>query len=538
MVDSIRIPPESTGPRIGITSRYVLEYDTQLLSFEVGDIIDGATSSATGKVTGIETQGYSATAGRLYLSEVTGTFINNELIQISAVTYATVNTTTQEFLEYSTQNVVVTDPDNPTNQQKFDAFGSALTTFSSGSPVIGAFGGLSVGELQAIKTYRFAYGLNSTDFWDQTASGGTITYESAKGTVLLSTTTANNSTVSRTSNFYHPYNPGVGTMAFFSIQLGDTGKAGLDRHWGLFDDDNGVFFGLNDTTFKVAIRSNTTGSVVTTYVSQSDFSYNKVDGTGPKGFSLDVTKANVYWIDYQWLGAGRVDFGILNEDGEQVLLHRIKNGNSTNLPYMRTGTLPIRVSQRNTSSVGSSSEMRWACAVVAHQSSVKITGTRFSSGLSALKTISYADGEVPIISIRPKTTFNGLTNRIISRFKAANYLVSTGSSGPVLFRVRGTNSTNLANASFSSLSSASSVEIDSSATSIISLAATNHTLTQVLSVGESTFNQILSPPEVHEVELFLNADGTTQPCFVVTAEPLVAGNCDIFFNTNWEELVL
>jgi hypothetical protein len=101
---------------------------------------------------------------------------------------------------------------------------------------------------------------------------------------------------------------------------------------GLFDEEDGVYFELDGLTFSVNIRNSITG--LTNTVIQDDF-----DETLP--YVLDFSKFNLYWMDYQWQGVGRVRFGIYNPDGSRQLLHVIKNANSGPTPYMRRGTLHL-----------------------------------------------------------------------------------------------------------------------------------------------------------------------------------------------------
>ncbi|MGI9568524.1 MAG: hypothetical protein ACR2PH_02010, partial [Desulfobulbia bacterium] len=377
-VGNIRIPPDSTGAKVGVVERAQLQYDTLTGSFAVGDVVTGATSSANGTITGIDTFGYAAASGLLYLENTTGTFVDDENIQIAAVTQAVVDLTNQVYETVKFQQNIVSDPETPTYMQRVSEFGEARVSFADGAPTFGAFGSLSVGESQVIKDYRFAYEGCDAEFYDTTASGGTLTWEANASVMLFSTTTTSGSESTRTSHFYHPYAPGVGHRVEMTVQIGDEGKTNVRRRWGYFDDNNGIFFELNGTSLRLGLRSNATGSVVNGYVDQADWNNDPADGTGRIDFDLDVSKANIYFIDLQWLGAGRVRLGAILPSGEQRVFHVYENANITNLPYMRTATLPLRIEQTNTGTAASSSEMRWACASVKHTSKVLITGDAFS----------------------------------------------------------------------------------------------------------------------------------------------------------------
>ena len=456
MAGNIQIPPESTGPRVATIQYYVLDFDTQTSEFAVNDAITGATSGATATVVGVTHEGYAANAGRLYLKDVTGTFEDNENIQVSAITYAVSDTSTTSFAEYSYQQSVITAVNNPTRSLEIDSYGSAQITFKDGAPTIGAFGGLKVSEQQIIKEYRFAYSDLSSLFYDDITGGATIARDSNKSVMLLSCPTTSGDAVTRTTHYYHPYIPGIGQRIEMTIQVGDTGKANVTRRWGYYDDLNGIFWELNGSTVRLGLRSDTTGSVVTDYVDQSNWSVDKLDGTGESLFTLDVSKANIFWIDLQWLGAGRVRAGVILSDGSTQVAHIFENANIANLPYMRTGTLPLRVEQINTGTSASTSELNWACGVVKHDSKVDIVGPRYSTDNGDPANVQTSDGNLPIMAIRPKTTLGGEENRSIFRFSALD-MGNIGDNG-LVFRIWATDSTNLTSASFSSIGPTSGFE--------------------------------------------------------------------------------
>jgi hypothetical protein len=112
------------------------------------------------------------------------------------------------------------------------------------------------------------------------------------------------------------------TKVMQTIQIGDTGKANVVRRWGYFDEENGLFWELDGTTLYAVQRSSTTGSVVDTRVAQANWNRDSLDGT--IRYDLDVTKTNLYWMDFQWLGVGIVRFGVYENDGTKTTCHVLK----------------------------------------------------------------------------------------------------------------------------------------------------------------------------------------------------------------------
>lgn len=81
---------------------------------------------------------------------------------------------------------------------------------------------------------------------------------------------------------------------------------------------------------------------VNTRFAQSAWNIDKCDGTGASGFNLDLSRMQMFYIDYTWYGAGAIRFGFKNNRGEVIYCHRIPNNNVNTEAYMRSGNLPAR----------------------------------------------------------------------------------------------------------------------------------------------------------------------------------------------------
>ena len=81
---------------------------------------------------------------------------------------------------------------------------------------------------------------------------------------------------------------------------------------------------------------------VDTRIPQSQWNLDKADGTGPSGYNLDLTKMQMFYIDYSWYGAGFVRWGFRGPGGNVFYVHKQVNNNVNNEAYMRSGNLPAR----------------------------------------------------------------------------------------------------------------------------------------------------------------------------------------------------
>jgi hypothetical protein len=75
---------------------------------------------------------------------------------------------------------------------------------------------------------------------------------------------------------------------------------------------------------------------------QSTWNIDKCDGTGPSGYNIDLTKMQMFYMDYSWYGAGFIRWGFRGPDGNVFYCHKVINNNVNTEAYMRSGNLPAR----------------------------------------------------------------------------------------------------------------------------------------------------------------------------------------------------
>lgn len=81
---------------------------------------------------------------------------------------------------------------------------------------------------------------------------------------------------------------------------------------------------------------------IDTRIPQSSWKIDKLDGTGPSGYTLDLTKMQMFYLDYSWYGAGFVRWGIRTTNGDIIYCHKQVNNNVNTEAYLRSGNLPAR----------------------------------------------------------------------------------------------------------------------------------------------------------------------------------------------------
>jgi len=77
-------------------------------------------------------------------------------------------------------------------------------------------------------------------------------------------------------------------------------------------------------------------------VPQESWNIDALNGSGPSGYNLDVTKMQMIGMQWTWYGAGFIDFMLRGPQGDYVFAHRFRNSNVNTEAYMRTGNQPVR----------------------------------------------------------------------------------------------------------------------------------------------------------------------------------------------------
>ena len=528
MTDFISLPPDGVGKKVRhrvLADLVVINQSTAPLLYST---IVGSTSLATAVIDSIDTD----VTGKLnyYLSDVTGTFIVGEVLRntTNTINYATISTVIPNIY---TPQVNVADANNPSHTQKVDKRGAALATFPEGTPQFDSFGRMQVSQMLAVGEYYHVGADQSSKYWNDTSGTGSIAYNQASSSIKYSAGTASGDRAYRTTNQYHPYKPATSNLIYTSVACGDAGKTNVVREWGYFDDLNGFGFRLSGTTLQVFIRSDVTGSVVDTVVNQANWNDNILDNNTASDFVLDVTKLNVYWMDFEWMGTGTVRLGVLTPDGRRITCHVFEKSNNTTLPYMRTATLPLRWGIKNTGIAASTSEMSVvAGAVFTESADVQYSGTLIHTSPPTPIVLVNSDVYRPFLSFRPKLTIDGYPNRIIGIHEAFDWAAIGDAAVHIGIFV---NPSSLTGAIWSnSIVPTSMLQVDRSASEM----SQDGTLIESFIVGPNSASRVTLGDRL-EKSFELPADGVTQPVFVFAAKVLKADTAVSFFYTKyWKEV--
>jgi len=273
-----------------------------------------------------------------------------------------------------------------------------------------AFGRLRTSETGQRLDVEFIYN-KQEEYFDEDTNGGsaTVTHNAASGDLTLTAGATTSGHYALMSSYPIPYTPG-------NSQLIDM-TAALD------------LANIGSGTAQIFLRSNVTGSVVEEVIDQSSW-VNNTSG-------VDWADSHIFSIDFQSLKVGTIRYYLV-QNGVPSLVAQINNDNEKNTGYWRLPNLPAyykiyndatytymevgygndedAVGFRYRITANASATMRAICCTVKSEGG---TDLRSMGGLPKVidrhitaKTVSTS--LVPVISIRPKTTYNSIANLMLS----------------------------------------------------------------------------------------------------------------------------
>ncbi len=239
------------------------------------------------------------------------------------------------------------------------------------------------------------------DNQETSGSGTSSTYNSNQSSTTLSVSASTAGVRVQQSKLRGLYQPGKGLLALVTGLFGAHAN-GITKRIGYFDDKNGLFFQTKDGVLSVVKRTYTSGSPDDIAVDQADWNLDKMDGTGPSKIVLDVSKVQIYVIDFEWLGVGRVRFAV-NIDGKFYYVHEMVHANISTTVYMSNPNLPIRYEIENDGTGGASS-LTSICASIINEGNLDDAARSiYLSRRGVAQTLANQDLYTPIISFRMKS---------------------------------------------------------------------------------------------------------------------------------------
>jgi hypothetical protein len=371
-----------------VTSVNVLNFPTQLTAISITNQLTGIT--ILNPITSVNVLNFPTQLSSVsILNPVTSVNVLNFPTQLSSVSI------TNQLTGITVLNPVtqVTTLPQPT---QLDAFGrlrisSPMTLFDS--------------------SHRY----KDNNLWSTlSANGGSVSFNASQGLMNLNVTNTAGASAIRETTKVFSYQPGKSLLVMNTFVMASS-ATNLRQRVGYFGDQNGIYFQLDDGNISIVKRSIVTGSIVESVISRSNWNGDKLDGTGSSGIVLDITKAQIFWMDIEWLGVGTVRVGFCI-NGQFIVCHSFHHANIIDSTYITTASLPLRYEIINkAATTGGSKTLKQICSTVISEGGYELRGLQqaVSIPITSPRTFAVAGTFYPIISIRLKTTPDRLDAIII-----------------------------------------------------------------------------------------------------------------------------
>jgi hypothetical protein len=277
-----------------------------------------------------------------------------------------------------------------------------VTYIQAGGTAADAFGRLRT--VTPFTLFDSSHRYKDNGLWTtSTGVGGTTSFDANAGLVTMNVTTTSGSEIIRETTRCFSYQPGKSLLNLSTFVM-NAAKTGLRQRVGYYGASNGMYLELDGTTLSFVERSSSTGSLVETRVAKANWNIDPMDGTGPSGYTLDITKAQILWKDIEWLGLGTVRLGFVI-NGEFIHCHSFHHANLIASTYITTASLPLRYEITNTAATASNSTLKQVCSTVISEGGYELRGLQQAVGtpINTPYSLSVSGTYYPIASMRLKS---------------------------------------------------------------------------------------------------------------------------------------
>ena len=385
-----------------LSSVSVLNFPTQLTAISITNQLTGIT--VLNPITSVSVSNFPTQLTAISITnQLTGITVLNPITSVSVLNPISLkdvnNNNVSVVSSTSSLNVNVTNPIVAT----IDSSVGIPVNFAP-SPNFDAFGRMRVSN--PLTLFDSSHRYRDNNLWSSlTAVGGTYSFNQNQGLMNLTVNALSGSSVIRETTKAFAYQPGKSLLILNTFVFAPS-ATNLRQRVGYYGADNGIYLQLDGGVISFVERSLINGSPSTeSIIPKSDWNIDKMDGNGPSGFTLDITKAQILWMDVEWLGVGTVRCGFVI-DGKFVHCHSFHHANRIASTYITTASLPLRCEITNKAATAGSATMKQICSSVISEGGYELRGLQQAIGIpiTSPRTFAATNTYYPIVSIRLRTT--------------------------------------------------------------------------------------------------------------------------------------
>lgn len=393
---------------------------------------------------------------------------------------------------------------------------------------VDAFGRLRTSSPFDLIDHKAISGRDADNF-DEIEDGGSLTWDYQTSSVNYSFTADGSSKRVLRQTHYLPYTSGKGHLAEMT---------------GILDDGN------PNSQYRIVKRSSVSGSIVDSEIEQSNWNIDTLVGSGlnnPSGKRVFLDKINIFYLDLQWLGSGRVRTAITEPiTGFLKEAHRFLHAGISDNVYIRTGSLPIRyelVTDGTTvrarigyfddndgiyfecykpEVIGTTYLLKEICITCSSEGAIRPSGRGYHANTRGNQSTATVGG-VDVLALRLKNTYGTYSNRHLAFLSNAQFFAASEST---MFEIYKVTSYTEGTMTWTDVNTNSACEYAAGNTNIDITVLTEHmidcavvTASSSGSKAESGAVGVSSPFSILDMNRFLkqNYDSTQSQMFLVRA---------------------
>jgi hypothetical protein len=297
-----------------------------------------------------------------------------------------------------------------------DMYGNVIPGGNPSGMAVDAFGRSRVST--PLTLFDSSHRYSDNGLWvTSNSSGTTVTFDGNAGMINLALPTTANTEIIRETTKVFSYQPGK-SLQILNTFVFNPAQTNLRQRAGYYGANNGIYLELDGPNLYFVERNSVTGTLNETRVSQANWNIDTLLGnvtSSPSKITLDISKAQIMFLDIEWLGLGTARCGFVI-DGRFIHCHSFHHANIIESTYMTTASLPLRLEiKNNNGSTANASFMKQVCSSVISEGGYELRGAQqaISIPITAPIDLPTAGTYYPVISIRLKTSPNRLDAIVI-----------------------------------------------------------------------------------------------------------------------------
>ena len=311
---------------------------------------------------------------------------------------------------------------------EFTQHDPGATSQGSKDAFVTEFGELTVGMRIHDVSNNFHYGVSTKDTRDKSTGTGSVSDVGSDAAIQCGVGVGTGRLESLDAVRYRAGHESLTMITHDQTEF----QNGVDVIHGLLNDDDGIAIGSQGVTPGLWFIEGGNEN----FTAQTDWNVDKLNGTGPSGFNLDLTQRNLFAITFGYLSIAPIRFYCHTGAKGWVEFHNIILGNTQAEGHLKNPTLPVSCVVRRVSGSGDDVQVKtgsWRAGTIGPERQVNAADRWFDFTASRINLGSIDVGVTPnlyhnVFTLKSADLFNGKNNHIRSEVSVVSFVVDANRS--------------------------------------------------------------------------------------------------------------